>query len=283
MRRNNIVDPHVWSCVVRAISSCSDLSPKDFSLSLFSLSCAVQKDYAVLPTNIKAELSSTLQRLASDSSFINRASLVDMAQILYGISILFPKSPVITPFIAKSTALLNGLPRSPDEVPILQSCREICLLWSVARLRKDIRNRSSRDLNEALLSASRGLRNCSDFNQNKAAQIADTLRTLQLADPRIMFQVIHYLDKHGHTMNGNNLMRMVKCLGELKIDNPIAWRRIANRIESPVGVGLSISDLELLSRYVVKFAPAGVAQRASGIISLYIKTKSDAAMYGDSL
>jgi hypothetical protein len=135
---------------------------------------------------------------------------------------------------------------------------------------------------EALLETSRGLRNCTDFNQNKAAQLGDTLRELSLPDARVVFQLIHFLDKNGHTVNGRNLMRITKCLGELKVDNPIAWRRIAKRIESPMGVHLPIADLETIRHYVLKLAPVGVSQRTNGIISLYIKTKTDAQLYGDN-
>ena len=278
----DVEDPHIWTCVARRIVAGADASPRDLSLTLFSLSCVMQKDPTLLSNEIKGLLSSHLEMLASDPSFFSRVTLIDISQLVYAVSILFPQSSVVTPYISKSTALLNALPRSTEELPILNSCREICVLWSVARLRKDIKNRTSRDFNEALIEASRGLRNCADFNQNKAAQLADNLRTLSLTDSRIMFQLIHFLDKYGGTLNAKNYMRIVSCMGELKVDNPTVWRRLAKRIESPLGVSLSIAQLELLRKYIVKLSPPGVAQRATGIISLYIKTKLDAAMYGDS-
>jgi hypothetical protein len=276
-----IVDPHLWCCVIGALLRSSETSPSDLASTTFSIASVFKRDFTLLPGETKNRLNGVLQQLGSDSTEMNRLALADAAQFSYGVSILFPQSPIITPYISKSIALLTSLPRCPEGIPILKSCRELCLLWSVARLRKDIPNRTSRDLVEALLDASRGLRNCSDFNQNKVAQIADTLKTLKITDNRIMFQIIHFLDKHSQLINAKNLLRITTCLGELKIDNPIAWRRIAKRIESPLGVKLDIADLELIGRYISKLAPPGVAQRSTGIISLYIKTKTDAKMYGD--
>ena len=276
-----ILDPHCWSGVIGSLSQSAEFRPADLAITTFALASVVKMDSTLLQGEIRNRLGAVLHKLASSQSDINRTNLADAAQLSYGVSKLFPHSPLITPYVSRSVALLTSLPRCPEGVPVIESCRELGLLWSVARLRRDTHNRTSRDLVEALLDASRGLRNCSDFNQNKVAQIADTLRVLKISDNRIIFQLIHFLDKKSQSINAKNLMRIAACLGELKIDNPIAWRRIAKRIESPLGVKLGISDLELLARYIIKFGPPGVSQRSSGIISLYIKTKTDAYMYGD--
>jgi hypothetical protein len=151
-------------------------------------------------------------------------------------------------------------------------------LWSVARKRKEQGQKVGRDLLEALCEASRGLRDCADFNQNKVAQVCESLAVLNLSDARPVYQVILFVDKHRGAINARNFLRIVRSMARLRVDNPVLWRRLGNILEGEIGLRFELAELAEISRVFEKLNPRN--QRVQGILDLYVKTKQDFARYG---
>ena len=273
-----IADPSIWQSIL-ARSQATPTSVGDTAVILFSVSTIFAKDPTIL--DVKT-LESTLSHITTLNP--NHCALCDTAQLCYFISTVFPKSLAIRPFLSSAITQLDNLPRSNDsaELPQLKSCREICLLWSVARsLKKG--SKSTTALVASLLEASRGLRLCPDFNQNKAGQLAETLAHLNQADPRGVFPIIHYIDHHHKTINRKNLLRIIRSFSKLGVDNQVVWKRIANRMEDEIGLQFTVSELEEIRNHFTKTLKVGSSNnRIYGIIGLYIKTKNDAQIYGPS-
>jgi hypothetical protein len=248
------------------------------AITLFSLSNVVKDDSTVLSENLRVSIEKYLRQ--HSPTILPGADLTDVAQLLYAANILFPKlRNIIAPMVNHATRLLNSIPhtKETETVPSLKSCKEICLLWSFTRLSKP-----PKDFLEALYEASRGLRLCRDFNQNKAGQLAEVLAEVRCVDPRAVYQVIHFVDKNWELLNGKNLFRIINSFGKLRIDNDIALKKLARRLECKVGLTLTVPQLRTCRHYMSKFAPEGVARRTAGILDLYIKTKNEAIRFGQN-
>ena len=179
----------------------------------------------------------------------------------------------------RATDILTSLPtrEGSDGIPVLSSCKEIVLLWSSLRIRRSKDDRIPHKFLEALLESSRGLRYCEDMNQNKIGQLSDSISVLGTSDPRIVFQIIHFMDSNESGLNSKNLLRIIRAMSRLGIDNEILWKRIASRLEQPVGLDYSVKELGDIQN---AFSLMKNNRRVLGILDLYIKTKLDAARYG---
>jgi hypothetical protein len=241
----------------------------------------VRGDPHILSPPVRDQLLEALTDLPKNPEWMANLGLRDASQITYAISCMYPKSSVVVPFVKRCSAALESLPVSPDEerIPQPESCREICLLWSVARDRKAYAHSGvSKEFLGALLEASRGLRNCRDFNQNKAAQVADTISELGLNDPRIVFQIIQYVSTRHREINSKNLYRIMLSMSRLNVNNDVLWKRISNRLEDKVGLTYTIDQLNEIRNIFAKFTPGN--RRVFGILDLYIRTKLENSKYG---
>ena len=256
-------------------------SPVDSALILFSLSNVVRGDPHILSPPVRDQLLEALKHPAEKPEWMANLELRDASQFSYAISCMYPKSSVVVPFVKRCSAALKSLPVSPNEeqIPKLESCKEICLLWSVARERKAYaHSRVSKEFVSALLEASRGLRHCRDFNQNKAAQVADTISELGVSDPRIVFQIIQYVSTHHRAINSKNLYRIMRSMSRLEVNNDVLWKRISNRLEDKVGLTYTVDQLNEIRSIFAKFTPGN--RRVFGILDLYIRTKLENLKYG---
>ena len=275
-----IYDSRIWDTIAHHFCEMDAASPSDTAIILFSLSNVLKSDKSLLNPPSLASIESRIKHLASDSSFVSSVSLCDSAQICYAVSSMFPKSSSVISFIKQAIAHLESIPVSTDseELPILNSCRDVCLLWSVARNRNEYRNRLTNDLISTLLESSRGLRNCKDFNQNKVGQLCVSLAILNVNDPRPVYQVILFVDSHHKEINGKNLIRIIRAMGNLLVGNDVLWKRIANRLEDEIALRYTIPQLSEIRHTFAKLAPSN--QRILGLLDLYIKTKSEQTQYG---
>lgn len=273
-------DSAVWTSISRHFPSTLS-SPSDAALTLFSMANAVQREPSLLSEDMKNVLTHSLTAIMGSAQFIESVSLCDSAQLSFALTSMFPRNArLATPFITRATRLLEKLPKSPpddEETPVLDSCKNVCLLWSVARMRK-LQKRDGPFV-EALCEATRGLRSCSDFNQNKVAQICDSIAALNVSDPRVVYQVILFLDTNREVgMNGKNILRVIRGMGQLGVDNPVLWRRLGNRLEQALGLDYSFRELEEIKRVFTKLNPRN--QRVQGILDLYLRTKQEVIQYG---
>lgn len=275
-----ITDHQIWGKVILHLPE-AFLTPGDAAITIFSLSRALQNEPSLLSEESKKALEVCVEmHVNSSACFSEACSLCDCSQISFGLTSIFPLKPRMSlPFLRRATKLLQELPKSEgtEEVPLLGSCRDVCLLWSVARERKAKGIKVGQSFIEALCEASRGLRNCSDFNQNKAAQVSESIASLNVGDPRVVFQVILFVDTHRSEINGRNLLRIMRSMHALGVDNPVLWRRIANRLEDAVGLGFDLKELEEIRWIFTKSSPRN--PRVQGILGLYIKTKQEFIQY----
>ena len=271
--RIHVIDAEIWGSLIRQ-SSGANSCPSDYASTLFAISKAYQREPTVMSDESKNALRGSLD---TSTQFLSVLSLCDSAQIAFALTSIYPEtSQLSAPFVSRAVKLLSELPRTDKAV--LKSCRELCLLWSVARKRKEQGQKVGRDLLEALCEASRGLRDCADFNQNKVAQVCESLAVLNLSDARPVYQVILFVDKHRGAINARNFLRIVRSMARLRVDNPVLWRRLGNILEGEIGLRFELAELAEISRVFEKLNPRN--QRVQGILDLYVKTKQDFARYG---
>ena len=276
-------DGAIWSKLLKLIVCSTEANPSDMAVILFSLANSLGRDSCLVPAEELEAILRVIESRSQDSKFLNSLSLCDCAQLCYSLAVIFPGSSSVGPVIRRAIEHLSQLPLTDgvDPIPQLSSCRDVCLLWSVARLRIKYRNKLSASLTEALCEASRGLRLCPDFNQNKAAQLAECLAVLSVDDPRAVFQVVHFLDKQHKSVNANNIIRITRSMGRLRISNAILWKRIGNRLEDSVGLRLTLDELDEIKEI---FRTVGAAsQRTFGILDLYMRTKADAQKFDPAI
>jgi hypothetical protein len=269
----------VWEGIIGKVVAGGSVGSGELATILFALSNARARDPHLVNDSMMTDLEESIRKHSRDQQFVSSLTLADCAQIVYSLSCIFPQSSVSIPFVKQTIDVLKRVPRSEDseELPQLKSCKEVTLLWSAARNRKKVKSKLSSEFVAALCETSRGLRLCEDFNQNKVAQLAETAAVLGQNDPRVMYQIILFIDKNKAGVNGNNLLRIIRSMNRLGVDNDVFWKRVACRLEEPVGLKFSLKDLEDIRRI---FARQKNNQRILGILDLYIKTKSDQAKYG---
>ncbi len=271
-------DASIWEKSLSKFASLSLLQGSYASSFMFSLAGYVSRN-PLLPGDFLNDLKSRLGELVNSVEFEKTSTLKDVSQLTYATSVVFPGDRLGRTITLRAASLLENLRKRAEEPDIadLESCKEVCLLWSALRVRKGKGAKIPSRLVEALLEASRGLRFCSDMNQNKVAQICDSLAILGINDQRIVYQVILFVDTHKSEINQKNLLRLVRCMSKLRVDNEIFWKRIASRLEDPVGLRFSVDELEEIKRSFRHFKKN---QRVMGILDLYIKTKVDEKNYG---
>lgn len=266
-------DPEVWSKLIAKFTQLHSVDFPDTCAFLFSLSSAVTRDAASVPEPCLQTLETWLANSMKNS--LPDANLADLAQACYSFAVLFHQSPLVRPLLKRTETVLTSLPlrESEDNIPSLSSCREVCLLWSACRV---LRKVSPRFI-DALSEASRGLRFCSDFNQNKVAQLCDNISFLNVDDPRVVYAVILFVAKNASEINAKNLLRIIRGMSRLQVDNEVVWKRLAGRMEDPIGLRYSVRELEEIRN---AFRIYKKNQRIFGILDLYIRTKLDASKYG---
>lgn len=274
--RMSLDDAHLWQVMIEKIRSLNITSWSDAGSVLFSAARAYTRERSIFPERTLGSIQAWLDALLTEST---KPSLVDLAQIYYSVSTLFPKFILNKHLQKKLIVALNDIPTHNDEdkIPTLSSCKELSLMWSACRIIKSQKINPPPQLMSSLLEASRGLRNCEDFNQNKVAQLSEAIDVMNVKDPRVVYQIIHFVDKHKSEINHRNLFRIARSMSNLGVANDVLWKRIAARLEDPIGLKLSVKELEQLKS---SFRLLKNNQRIMGILDLYIKTKVDESKYG---
>ena len=277
VERMSLDDPRLWQAILDKLNGFTGASWSDIGSVMFSAARTYTREPATFPERTLGSIQNWISEYFVSQSA--EPSLADLAQICYAVSIMFPKFILNKNLQKKLITVLKALPthNEDEKIPIISSCKEICLLWSGFRIVKSQNVNVPLQLTSALLEASRGLRYCEDFNQNKASQVCDAIAALNLNDPRIVYQIILFVDKHNSEINHRNLLRIARAMSKLGVANDILWKRIAARMEDPIGLKLSVKELEEL-RYA--FGLLKNNQRIMGILDLYIKTKVDESKYG---
>ena len=265
--RMRVYDELCWSRLVSLSMVSSNVSSgSDVAVFVFSLANSVSNYPSLVSRSQIRDLSMYLASISA--TITSKLTLCDCAQLTYGVSVLFPH--LVKPLLLRAVALLEAIPKGADDIPQLESCNELLLLWSVARVLGD-----NNILIPSLLETSRGLRLCHDFNQYKASQLCECISKLEISDPRVISQIIHYVDINYASINARNLLRIIQNMAN--IDNPILWKQISKRLEQPVGLKFSLDQIEAI-KSVYKQRHNG--RRTLAILELYQKTKLDAKKFG---
>jgi hypothetical protein len=274
--RMSLDDAHLWQVIFERIGTLKITSWSDIGSVLFSAARAYTRERSTFPERTLGSIQAWLGALMAESA---KPSLVDLAQIYYSVSTMFPKFILNKHLQKKLIVALNDIPTHNDDekIPTLSSCKEISLMWSACRIIKSQNVNPPPQLMSSLLEASRGLRNCEDFNQNKVAQLSEAIAVMNVKDPRAVYQIIHFVDKHKSKINHRNLFRIARSMSKLGVANDVLWKRIAARLEDPIGLKLSVQELE---EFKNAFRLLKNNQRIMGILDLYIKTKVDESKYG---
>ena len=251
-----------WSKFILLMIHSAASSPSDISIFLFSLANAFQREPSLIS---REELDNIWTVCVSGLPLDPRLSLCDSVQLFYASSVLY-ESRLSVKFGVHSMDLLSKVPYETHT-----SCRDICLMWSSV-----CKTGNMKDL-EPLLEASRGLRYCRDFNQNKAAQIAESCMFLRIYDPRVISQIINFVNVNHKTINGRNLLRIAQSFSKIGISNEIFWKRIAQRLQDPIGMKFSVEQIETFKSLLDGRLKS---QRVFGILELFQKTKIDAKKFG---
>lgn len=236
--------------------------PGDLSVFTFSLADCLSQESSLVSRNQLSAFLKQVETKLQRPEFLEQMSLADCAQMTFALSVLKP--------VKSMGPLMNRVEVCLGKLTTLESCKEVCLLWSAARRLRNV------SYLEALLEASRGLRNCADFNQNKVAQLCETVHQLRIEDPRLIHQIIHFVNTKHKEINSRNLYRIIVSMSQL--DNATFWKRISNRLEDSVGLDFSLDQIEKIKTVYKNRGNS----RTWAILELYQKTKLDASKFGPS-
>uniref|UniRef100_A0A0G4HIE9 Uncharacterized protein n=1 Tax=Chromera velia CCMP2878 TaxID=1169474 RepID=A0A0G4HIE9_9ALVE len=148
-------------------------------------------------------------------------------------------------------------------------------LWTVVAELK-IRNPQ---IIEMLCEESRRLRLDHTFNQNMAVEIAVAVKKMGLKDPRVLFQLIHFVETRANRLRAEQLLEMAELFRDLGIDHDGAWKQMGVRAQKSA---ISL-DLRGIHRLAAAFHGAGKGnQKVFGILQHFAMVKDDQRRYGPS-
>lgn len=130
---------------------------------------------------------------------------------------------------------------------------------------------------EVLCEESRQLRLDHTFNQDMAAELAQALLTLNIADQRPEYQIADYVARKGLSLRSDTLLVLAEFFAKRKVAHDLAWKRLGVRAQQR-GVDLSLQEID---RLVAAFRRAGRGnQRIFGMLTLFLRLREDQAKYG---
>ncbi|GIX65885.1 protein phosphatase 2C, putative [Babesia caballi] len=154
---------------------------------------------------------------------------------------------------AKALALL--VPRDRDSVR-----RLVALVLEVARLGKMsltaqgltslweslcVSGVSDEHLVDPLCEASRYLRLDHSFNSNMLTAILSSVRALGVRDPRIVYQIVHWLEKRAVQMHPPQMYRAICDLDAMGFYHDKAWKQLGVVVQKK-GIDLELGDIRRL-------------------------------------
>ncbi|CEL98570.1 unnamed protein product [Vitrella brassicaformis CCMP3155] len=217
---------------------------------------------------LKTRITALLNNGSAESS--SQLTAQDLCMAFRAFASLTPRD---TAFLS---ALLAATRRLADEERVALPSQGLTSLWSALA---DLGQAGWRDDNaiEWLCEESRRLRLDHTFNQNMVAEIALAVRQLQVRDPRIVYQLVHWVDKKGECLRAEQLLTVVDVFSSMDINHEGAWKRLGTRVQR-AAIELDMADIQ---RILQAFEHVGqLNDRVRGVLSLFISTKGDEMAYG---
>ncbi|KAF8820512.1 hypothetical protein IE077_003102, partial [Cardiosporidium cionae] len=138
---------------------------------------------------------------------------------------------------------------------------------------------------EFLCEESRKLRLDHTFNGAMVTTIVKALQKLQVlvyvcsqfCDPRIVYQLVHWVDKNGLRLHADQVLSIAIGFFALKIFHRGAWKRLGVCI-SEKGIDLRLKELKLLISIFQRTEMGN--DRVFGVLKHYMEVKEDFHIYG---
>lgn len=87
-------------------------------------------------------------------------------------------------------------------------------------------NLKDEDITEKLCEASRYLRLDHSFNSNMVNSIVTSIHKLRIKDPRIIYQIVHWLEKRSVQMHATQMYNIICLLDQMCIYHDKAWKQL---------------------------------------------------------
>ncbi|EPR63564.1 hypothetical protein TGGT1_246050 [Toxoplasma gondii GT1] len=170
--------------------------------------------------------------------------------------------------------------RSESVVPSFES-----LFGEPFKLEKRISKLSSRQaaagvrwLLDRLCEETRLLRLDHTVNTNMIAKIAEAMMKQKFVDPRLIYQLLHFVHKRGgEQLQPEQVLTLAKAFTALNIGDAKAWKKLAHRAQA-TAIDLSAREVEELQKL---FRRAGCGnQRVEGYLGHFLFLKDDVERHG---
>ncbi|CBZ55881.1 conserved hypothetical protein [Neospora caninum Liverpool] len=115
-------------------------------------------------------------------------------------------------------------------------------------------------------------------NTNMIAKIAEAMMKQKFVDPRLIYQLIHFVHKRGgEQLQPEQVLTLAKAFTALEITDEKAWKKLAHRAQA-TAIELSAQEVQDLQRL---FRRAGCGnQRVEGYLSHFLFLKDDVERHG---
>ncbi|KAK2197054.1 hypothetical protein BdWA1_000049 [Babesia duncani] len=117
----------------------------------------------------------------------------------------------------------------------------ITSLWETLALTR-IKNE---ELLERILEHSRYLRLDHSFNSNMLNAIATSIHSLNVHDPRIVYQIVHWLEKRTVQMHAPQMFNVIQILDKMGIYHDKAWKSLGVLVQKKA-IDLELSEIKIL-------------------------------------
>ena len=256
-----IPDSQIWTLIRERIISTrpKDDNPKATSKALWGIS----NSNVIFNDLEKLSLKQWFSHASLDS-FTSQ----DLVMILGSLCKLCPKD---TPLITAISERLS----SQNSTQSLPTCA-IVSLWRSAECMQP----APAVLLEFLAEQSRSLRfDPNGFNDDACAQVAKAAATIKCTDPRVLYQLIHFMKVHGLKTRSKQFLTLIRSYTKLGIDDDVVWKRFSARIEQ-LGPGWNYKELRTVEKCFHKADKMNA--RVNGILQCFFAVKEDYDKYGPS-
>ncbi|KAK1443284.1 hypothetical protein BgAZ_201600 [Babesia gibsoni] len=136
---------------------------------------------------------------------------------------------------------------------------------------------SDPDIVNNLCEVSRYLRLDHSFNSNMLNAILTAIHALKIHDPRVVYQIVHWLEKRAVQMHPPQIYNAICILDDMGIYHDKAWKQLGVIIQKK-GIDLELSDLRRVYNIFKRNGKGN--DRIFGILEHFLSCKEDTELYG---
>ncbi|EDO05645.1 uncharacterized protein BBOV_IV000450 [Babesia bovis T2Bo] len=128
-----------------------------------------------------------------------------------------------------------------------------------------------------LCECSRYLRLDHSFNSNMLSAILSSIRKLYVRDPRIIYQIVHWLENRAVQMHAPQMLSVICDLDSMGIYHEKAWKQLGVVVQKK-GIDLDLRDIRHI--YNIFKSNGKGNDRIFGILEHFMSCKEDQERYG---